>query len=195
MLGATLTTAPTWQETSASALTRSRSTWSMTAISPGWRRLVRSLVRRSSRAVALTPGRPSSRARPIASARSGSFCFSRTRRSVVGDGSFITCHPARARSRTAETACVQACPFAHSLRLFGGRGGRPPTKTLLVRGGRGGRPPTKALLILGAAIQGSGCRAVTAPLRPRSEEHTSELQSRENLVCRLLLEKKKQHDT
>src|SRR5690606_40183478 len=29
--------------------------------------------------------------------------------------------------------------------------------------------------------------------RLRSEEHTSELQSRENLVCRLLLEKKK-HD-
>src|SRR5690606_40314042 len=27
----------------------------------------------------------------------------------------------------------------------------------------------------------------------RSEEHTSELQSRENLVCRLLLEKKKSH--
>src|SRR5436309_9323887 len=27
--------------------------------------------------------------------------------------------------------------------------------------------------------------------RRRSEEHTSELQSRENLVCRLLLEKKK----
>src|SRR5690606_41184632 len=29
--------------------------------------------------------------------------------------------------------------------------------------------------------------------RLRSEEHTSELQSRENLVCRLLLEKKKKH--
>src|SRR5690606_40060715 len=29
------------------------------------------------------------------------------------------------------------------------------------------------------------------PLVARSEEHTSELQSRENLVCRLLLEKKK----
>src|SRR2546427_6312018 len=27
--------------------------------------------------------------------------------------------------------------------------------------------------------------------RPRSEEHTSELQSQSNLVCRLLLEKKK----
>src|SRR5690606_41301022 len=32
----------------------------------------------------------------------------------------------------------------------------------------------------------------TTRLRVRSEEHTSELQSRENLVCRLLLEKKKQ---
>src|SRR5690606_41199818 len=29
--------------------------------------------------------------------------------------------------------------------------------------------------------------------RRRSEEHTSELQSRENIVCRLLLEKKNQH--
>src|SRR5690606_21252929 len=34
---------------------------------------------------------------------------------------------------------------------------------------------------------------LTSPveIRVRSEEHTSELQSRENLVCRLLLEKKK----
>src|SRR5436309_4117243 len=32
----------------------------------------------------------------------------------------------------------------------------------------------------------------TACIGCRSEEHTSELQSRENLVCRLLLEKKKQ---
>src|SRR2546430_7436320 len=31
-----------------------------------------------------------------------------------------------------------------------------------------------------------------ARLPPRSEEHTSELQSQSNLVCRLLLEKKKQ---
>src|SRR3712207_7530704 len=38
-----------------------------------------------------------------------------------------------------------------------------------------------------------------APLRPRparrSEEHTSELQSRQYLVCRLLLEKKKKNYT
>src|SRR5436309_8893656 len=32
---------------------------------------------------------------------------------------------------------------------------------------------------------------VVRRFRKRSEEHTSELQSRENLVCRLLLEKKK----
>src|SRR5436305_8461288 len=35
------------------------------------------------------------------------------------------------------------------------------------------------------------CRARCAGRRGRSEEHTSELQSRPHLVCRLLLEKKK----
>src|SRR2546430_12723463 len=34
---------------------------------------------------------------------------------------------------------------------------------------------------------------VQVPVRDRSEEHTSELQSQSNLVCRLLLEKKKKH--
>src|SRR3712207_7067376 len=33
---------------------------------------------------------------------------------------------------------------------------------------------------------------ITEKLLPRSEEHTSELQSRQYLVCRLLLEKKNQ---
>src|SRR2546430_12571285 len=37
---------------------------------------------------------------------------------------------------------------------------------------------------------GIGSRRRTSGL-PRSEEHTSELQSQSNLVCRLLLEKKK----
>src|SRR5690606_42104658 len=37
----------------------------------------------------------------------------------------------------------------------------------------------------------SGVEQHVALRMPRSEEHTSELQSRENLVCRLLLEKKK----
>src|SRR2546425_5893111 len=34
------------------------------------------------------------------------------------------------------------------------------------------------------------CRAATGSVMPRSEEHTSELQSLAYLVCRLLLEKK-----
>src|SRR3712207_8086751 len=38
---------------------------------------------------------------------------------------------------------------------------------------------------------GPGRRRSCRPAGPRSEEHTSELQSRQYLVCRLLLEKKK----
>src|SRR5690349_23807850 len=40
-------------------------------------------------------------------------------------------------------------------------------------------------------IDGKGRIDVRLELRMRSEEHTSELQSRRDLVCRLLLEKKK----
>src|SRR2546430_7651093 len=39
------------------------------------------------------------------------------------------------------------------------------------------------------------CSPLPAPRSRRSEEHTSELQSQSNLVCRLLLEKKKQART
>src|SRR2546426_6662219 len=41
----------------------------------------------------------------------------------------------------------------------------------------------------------STLRREPRPCRPRSEEHTSELQSPCNLVCRLLLEKKKKTTT
>src|SRR3712207_7418583 len=40
--------------------------------------------------------------------------------------------------------------------------------------------------------QGGGIAIMAAVLIVRSEEHTSELQSRQYLVCRLLLEKKKE---
>src|SRR2546422_6837695 len=40
----------------------------------------------------------------------------------------------------------------------------------------------------------AGARHLVPPARGRSEEHTSELQSRLHLVCRLLLEKKKVPD-
>src|SRR2546421_8778811 len=63
---------------------------------------------------------------------------------------------------------------------------RPPRSTLfpyttLFRSGRGARPrPSRT------PTPPPGARS-----RGRSEEHTSELQSRSDLVCRLLLEKKK----
>src|SRR5256885_9621097 len=44
-----------------------------------------------------------------------------------------------------------------------------------------------------AADQGRVAACVRLPVNLRSEEHTSELQSPCNLVCRLLLEKKKKH--
>src|SRR2546427_3639022 len=70
---------------------------------------------------------------------------------------------------------------------------RPPRSTLfpyttLFRS-RAGRLPEAALRHRDPAAQRHGDPA----RRPwtRSEEHTSELQSQSNLVCRLLLEKKK----
>src|SRR2546430_10178007 len=73
------------------------------------------------------------------------------------------------------------------------------------------RPPRSTLfpyttLFRSAGQGGEGARAASRAVRrrtgdrrrhrlllaePRSEEHTSELQSQSNLVCRLLLEKKK----
>src|SRR5215216_6811503 len=71
---------------------------------------------------------------------------------------------------------------------------RPPRSTLfpyttLFRSGR--RP--RRLPPLGGQRRRRGRRSRRArPVRPaRSEEHTSELQSPDHLVCRLLLEKKK----
>src|SRR2546430_9690122 len=67
----------------------------------------------------------------------------------------------------------------------GGRGARPT---------RGRRVRLCAELHPGRAEPACIARAVANVLRvDRSEEHTSELQSQSNLVCRLLLEKKKKY--
>src|SRR5205807_9556978 len=47
------------------------------------------------------------------------------------------------------------------------------------------------LELIGSLVASVDAARVFQPLRDRSEEHTSELQSPCNLVCRLLLEKKK----
>src|SRR5207302_10750426 len=52
-------------------------------------------------------------------------------------------------------------------------------------------PPHRRKARPGRTGDGPCCSRPRAGPSPRSEEHTSELQSRENLVCRLLLEKKK----
>src|SRR5690625_6293124 len=51
-----------------------------------------------------------------------------------------------------------------------------------------------AVTIIGSITDGFGgtLQAIGIVIAARSEEHTSELQSRGHLVCRLLLEKKKQ---
>src|SRR5207237_5961851 len=67
----------------------------------------------------------------------------------------------------------------------------------LRRGGRrsqiGGQSDHRADALVTAEAQAFGCRPAHVPGQDnqRSEEHTSELQSHLNLVCRLLLEKKK----
>src|SRR5205809_5497008 len=63
-----------------------------------------------------------------------------------------------------------------------------------VSGVRSGGPGTleRPLVVrVGGAGPQGGAPAADAPPCGRSEEHTSELQSRLHLVCRLLLEKKK----
>src|SRR3989442_3899927 len=56
-----------------------------------------------------------------------------------------------------------------------------------------GRPLWIEGEISGAVTQHAACRQHREFDPKRSEEHTSELQSRPHLVCRLLLEKKKMH--
>src|SRR6266567_1448465 len=85
MLTETLTTAATLRLISSSALTRSRSEWSIMAISPGLRRLVMFFVLGSTRATATMPG--------------GSAALPRCSSGIFTDGTFIEFHPARAVTR------------------------------------------------------------------------------------------------
>src|SRR3712207_7114401 len=55
----------------------------------------------------------------------------------------------------------------------------------------GGRGPRQVTFGIGLVGCGDIARTAHLPAYARSEEHTSELQSRQYLVCRLLLEKKK----
>src|SRR5256885_4566798 len=86
---------------------------------------------------------------------------------------------------------------------------RPPRSTLfpyttLFRSPGTGRTPfhrreagmAKFIFVTGGVVSSLGKGLASASIGDlRSEEHTSELQSPCNIVCRLLLEKKKKHST
>src|SRR5439155_26105731 len=97
-------------------------------------------------------------------------------------------HPAcgEALSSLATTSAYSSARICHAklMSSFFLAMRQPPRSTLfpyttLFRSGRSRRSPRRPR------------REPPGPPRPRSEEHTSELQSRGHLVCRLLLEKKK----
>src|SRR3712207_7478749 len=80
-------------------------------------------------------------------------------------------------------------PYTTLFRSMGRTGAEP----LGTRGARAARPHAAAPgpAAAGASDRRLGSGHGRAALSQRSEEHTSELQSRQYLVCRLLLEKKK----
>src|SRR4051812_41460789 len=92
-------------------------------------------------------------------------------------------------SRAVRTGFERGIVFFLMIRL-------PPRSTLfpyttLFRSGPGLRLELKSCSLLRARAQVVLTDGCCAPRMVRSEEHTSELQSHVNLVCRLLLEKKK----
>src|SRR5258707_11740750 len=74
---------------------------------------------------------------------------------------------------------LKSMPFAATLAL---------TTALALSGCKSSTPATPAP---GASPDSTATQPAAQPATARSEEHTSELQSRQYLVCRLLLEKKK----
>src|SRR2546427_4229117 len=83
------------------------------------------------------------------------------------------------RPTTADSTKTSKCARSPSV------GRRPSATQLFVRAPT--RSPRSRIVRTAASIRGWG------RLASRSEEHTSELQSQSNLVCRLLLEKKKKY--
>src|SRR2546426_3994784 len=82
------------------------------------------------------------------------------------------------RSEVRETAVLEVAPKQFHGVEFGRVGWKPDDRPARMRG----QPRPHQVVLVGVAA---------VPDQDRSEEHTSELQSPCNLVCRLLLEKKK----
>src|SRR5688500_5951199 len=92
-------------------------------------------------------------------------------------------HPLRVIRQHADRALSELSPVFDQMYAAGGRPSIPPERLL------------KASLLISlysVRSERAFCEQLDYNLLFRSEEHTSELQSPCNLVCRLLLEKKKQ---
>src|SRR5947209_16078394 len=105
---------------------------------------------------------------------------------------------ARSPAKRGRTTAGYASPREHRrVRRRGGAGallGAPHAARLLRRAGRdagAGRGDRGDRVLPPGGERERRRRACEEPRDRRSEEHTSELQSRQYLVCRLLLEKKK----
>src|ERR1700748_2746450 len=107
---AALTTAETFRLISASAATRSRSTWSMIAMSPGHSRLVRFLVRRSRRAGPATPG--------------SSLDLPRWMTGILTDSTFIVLPSCQSPRPLAVILIITACYQVRTDRAVRGSGAR-----------------------------------------------------------------------
>src|SRR5690606_16350728 len=119
-------------------------------------------------------------------------------------GGFVTAFQAWAAERLGEAELQPRCrvdavvdalevgePLVQELARLAPFGAGNPTPVLALEG-----QVVEARLLPDKRGMGPGHLKLRLPAAPaldaiRSEEHTSELQSRENLVCRLLLEKKK----
>src|SRR5215510_7851337 len=99
----------------------------------------------------------------------------RDRARRTGEGTDGENHPAERQWQVGEDRCRRS---RHAAPVCVARQSRPPRPALRLR-------PRPVRRLHGA------CRRHGRAVVPRSEEHTSELQSRGHLVCRLLLEKKK----
>src|SRR5690554_7211337 len=96
---------------------------------------------------------------------------------------------ASANTPLSESHCLTWAPTASDLPTPGNR--LPALGRLLIRPSNAWRAAAGSGCV---PVADGGCPGAGAGLSPvvRSEEHTSELQSRPHLVCRLLLEKKKE---
>src|SRR5690606_40668384 len=106
--------------------------------------------------------------------------------------------------RALDAVCGSACLFIFPARaefytlslhdalpIYGSRRCSRSSRCFCSCAARGGRRRCSRPIPAARLPVPTGWNARVVVARSRSEEHTSELQSRENLVCRLLLEQKK----